>query len=455
VKISSILEATGGILIGSVERDSVRSFSTDTRTLKRGDFFIAIKGKRFDGHSFLGEAIRKGASGLIVSKSISGLRGRIPIIIKVKDTLRALGDIARYKRMHSGAFVIAVTGSNGKTTTKEMIAAILKKTHFKALCTKANENNHIGLPLTLLKLKNEDVVVLEMGMNHPGEIDYLSGIARPNVGIITNIGPCHLEYLGSTQDVLKAKLEILKHMTPNSTLIVNNDDEHLSTIKGITVRLATFSVKRKGDYKAESLKPKGRGWNFSLNKKHDIRLNLLGRHNAYNALAAIAAVRILGVGYKRISLALKDFRPPKSRLETRKIKGISIIDDTYNSNPVSLRCAIDALRQETGYGRKILVSGDMLELGRMSRFFHEEIADIVGDSDIDMLITVGRHSHNTYLAAKKKGIKIALLRHYDTPKGAATFLKNIAKRGDLVLIKGSRAIKMEEAFRCFTTSFTR
>ena len=454
MKAADILKATGGKLVKGSPDTSIETFSIDSRMLKRGDLFIAIKGNNFDGHDFAGVALKKGAIGVIVSHESRITNHESRLIIQVKNTRRALGAIAHYKRKHSRAKVIAITGSNGKTTTKDMIASILGE-KFKVLSTPGTENNSVGVPLTLLRLKDEDFCVLEMGMNDFGEIDYLASIALPEIGVITNIGPSHLEGLKDTDGVFKAKMELLKHMDEGAILIINGDDKYLSTINLKSFRIIRFGLDEANDIYANSIAIEKEMPVFRVNGKYEIRLNLFGRHNIYNALAAVSVAGACGIGEKSIKAALENFKGLYGRLELKEIDGIIIIDDAYNSNPVSLKNALEVLKDFETDGRKILVTGDMLELGKMSKYFHEAIVETIDAAGIDMLITVGEHSYNTFITAKKRGMNKDTLWHFDKPHKAGELLKEIAKRGDTILLKGSRGIKMEEALRCFTTSSTR
>jgi UDP-N-acetylmuramoyl-tripeptide--D-alanyl-D-alanine ligase len=442
--VRDIVEATGGKLVKGKPHARIRTFSIDSRTLRRGDFFVAVRGPRFDGHDFIGEAVRKGACGILIDRR-PYTANRAPIIIRVNDTIAALGDTAHYIRMQSKAAIIAVTGSNGKTTTKDMIAAMIQRHSGKVLRSRGNENNVIGLPLTLLRLRGEDACVLEMGMNRFGEIDYLTRIAHPQIAAITNIGPCHLEHLGDVRDVAKAKLEVLAHMNASTSLVINGDDPYLTEITHATSTILRFGFKEHNDFRATAVQWREGGWDFVVNNYYPMRLNLLGRHNVYNALAAIAVARLAGADYTNIAQALRTCTVPHSRLESRRIAGVNVIDDTYNSNPASLKQAVEALQYVPTSGRKILVSGDMLELGKKSDFFHENIADIAAAAEVDILITVGKHSRTTHRAARKQGMKKGTLWHFDQPDEAGRLLKQIMKKGDAVLVKGSRGIAMEKA----------
>jgi len=454
MKVRDILKATGGKLVKGSQDTSIETFSIDSRTLKEGDLFIAIKGNNLDGHDFVDAALKKGAVGIIVSENYPLTANRYPLVVQVRNTRHALGAIAHYKRKQSKAKVIGITGSNGKTTTKDMIALILGK-EFKVLSTPGTENNSVGVPLTLLKLQDEDFCVLEMGMNHFGEIDYLAKIALPKIGVITNIGPSHLEGLKDTDGVFKAKMELLKYMDEGATLIINGDDRYLSTINSSSLKVIRFGLDKANDVCADSIAIKKEMPAFKVNGKYEIRLNLFGRHNIYNALAAVSVAEVCGVCEKSIKATLENFKGPNRRLQLKEIDGIRIIDDAYNSNPLSLKKALEVMKDFKTDGRKILVTGDMLELGEMSKYFHETIVEAINAAGIDMLITVGEHSYNTFIAAGKRGMNKDTLWHFDKPHKAGELLREIAKRGDTILLKGSRGVKMEEALRCFTTSSTR
>jgi len=454
IKAEDILKAVKGKLINGEPGTSIKGFSIDSRTLSKGDLFIAVKGNRFDGHNFISEAVKKGAAGAVISVDSLRSIARSPLVIQVKDTVKALGDIAHYKRMRSESTVIAITGSNGKTTTKDMAASILK-TNFKVLKTRGTENNNIGLPLALLKQEDERFCVLEMGTNHFGEIDHLSRVAAPEVAVITNIGPCHLEGLGDIEGVFKAKTELLKYMDKDKTLIINGDDPYLAKISKASSRIVRFGLDEHNDIRATSVKFKKGLSSFSVNGKYEVQLNVLGRHNIYNALAAISVAELFGISKKAIQASLRGFKVPYSRLVFREVNGIKLIDDAYNSNPTSLRSAAEVLANYKVSGRKILVCGDMLELGKMSQYFHEAIADMVKVFGIDILITVGKHSYKTYLAAKNIGMKKDTLWHFEKSNKAGELLKEITGKGDMVLVKGSRGMMMEDVIKCFTTSSIR
>ncbi len=395
-----------------------RGVSIDSRTIKRGQFFIAIRGKRFDGHDFIDTALKKGAFGVIGEEKGA--------MIRVKDSLTALGNIAAYHRKRFNIPIVGITGSNGKTTTKDMIAHILS---YKGTVLKNNgtENNLIGLPLTLLRLKSRhSFAVLEMGANSFGEIRRLSNILKPNIGLITNIGPSHLEYFKDIEGVLKAKSELLEVLGIKETLFLNGDDAMLTRLKPRSI-VKTFGKGRKNDIQPSHLKVK-----------------FLGEHNEFNALSAIGVCMHLGISMNIIQEALGSFKGSSMRMEHKRIKGIDIINDAYNSNPLSLKCAIDAFSKFKAKGKRIVVSGDMLELGKKDRLFHGRAGRHIASSSIDKLVAVGSLSRYTLQAASRAGMDKDCLWSCLDSREAAALLKKIIEPGDAVLIKGSRSMSMEK-----------
>jgi len=392
--IEDILKATGATLVKRRQGVSGRisGVSIDTRTIKKGELFIAIKGSHFDGHDFIKEAIKKGA-GCIAASSFKSM-GNVPRgtcnLIKVKDTLKALGDIAAFYRQDFRVTAIGITGSNGKTTAKEITSDILVK-RYSLLKNRGTENNLVGLPLTLLRLKkHHEVAILEMGTNHLGEIARLTEILDPKIGLITNIGPSHLRFLKDKEGVLSAKRELPDRLGRGSTLFLNGDDPLLSRLRP-KCNVVRFGTNRENDFRAGAIDSK-RSLSFTLNGRHKISTNLIGRHNIYNILAGIAASFEMGIDISLIKEALLNFKPSGMRMEIDRVEGIDIINDAYNSNPLSLECAIKTLSGLRTKGRRIIVSGDMLELGRKARFFHARAGRLIADSSINALITVGRLS---------------------------------------------------------------
>jgi UDP-N-acetylmuramoyl-tripeptide--D-alanyl-D-alanine ligase len=451
-RVDELLEATGGRLISQAGNTIIRGISIDSRTIHSKHAFIAIKGSNFDGHDFIDEAIKKGAS-CIIKESVSEAKdkGRRVTFIEVQDTTKALGDIARFQRKKFNIPVIAVTGSNGKTTTKEMLAHILSR-KFKVLKNEGTKNNQIGLPLTLLKLNSSyDIAVLEVGTNHPGEIEYLARICQPNIGIIINIGPSHLEYLSDLGGVFREKYKMLENLEKPYIGILNADDDLLK--RNISARqkqeiIFSFGIKNKSDFLASNIKMLNGKIEFSVNKKYKFQLKTLGYYNIYNALAAITVARIFGIAYKDIILRLNTFDFPQSRLKFMELNSVKFIDDTYNSNPLSLRQALNVLANFRTSGRKIFVMGDMLELGSYKKSFHYHAGQEAAGC-CDVFITVGNLSK---LAAKgamasRFDVKNIFTCQTVTEARKILFNKLSLKKGDLVLVKGSRLMKMEETFK--------
>ena len=443
MKLKDIAKATNGKLIG---RDlDVSGISIDSRTAKRGNLFIAIKGKRYDGHSFIEEAIKKGIAAVILERKGVKSSLKVPSVI-VSDPLKALGDVAQYHRRKFNIPVIGITGSNGKTTVKELVAYILSA-KYNTLKNSGTENNLIGLPLTLLKLKKKhEVAVLEMGANHVGEIKRLSYILGPTIGLITNIGPSHLEYFKDLKTVLKAKSEILSNISRHGSIVLNRDDKFLEQLPR-KFNTITFGIRKKSDFQATNITQIDQKLQFDLNGKIRFKLNLAGRHNIYNALASIAVAQHLKVKIETIRKTLAEFKPLPMRMNLDRIKGINIIDDTYNSNPLSTECAIQFLSNFKTRGKKILVAGDMLELGNRAKYFHRRIGKLTADSLINNLITVGELSSETHSSARKFGMRKESIWRCASPDKAAHILNKITRPGDVVLVKGSRAMGMEKIIK--------
>ena len=456
--IKEILKSTGGRLIkGNINR-RISGVSIDSRTIKENEIFMAIKGRRFDGHSFIEQAISSGAGAILFSnlhyeKSALSLRAPNPISMgRVKDIVCALGALAHYPRRKFKIPVIAITGSNGKTTTKEMLNSIFGR-RFNVLCNPETQNNHIGVPLSILKLRQRhNFAVIEIGANHPGEIDKLSWVVKPTVGIITNIGPAHIEFFRSLKGVFKAKLELIKNLVKGGKLILNKDDHFLSRLNGANFQTITFGFSRCSDFYGQIIKQTQKNTSFLLNERHHLVLNTLGRHNVYNALASIACARAFSISYDEIKDALRSFKAPSMRMQMLNINNIEIINDCYNSNPGSLVWALQFLREYTSRGKKIIVCGDMLELGRGAEKLHSNMGKRIAKGEIDFLITVGPLSRNIAQGAHLAGMPRNSIRTYKNTTGAAKFLRGLIETGDVVLIKGSRAMQMENVVKCFTSS---
>ncbi len=458
--LDEIIRVTRGNVVNGAADTVVKSISIDSRTIKKGDLFIAIKGDNFDGHDFVVDALKKGACGAIVGGknigdfSLTSEYAEKKNLIKVKDTLKALGDISSYYRDRFDIPFIAVTGTCGKTTTKDMLFHLLSA-RLKVLRNEGTKNNHIGLPITLFQLdKSFDVAVLELGMNHLGEIDYLSKILKPNVGIITNVGEAHLEFVKNINGVLMAKEELLKNLSSSALAILNADDPRLKAIgHKYNFKKVTFGIKNKCDFRASHLDIGKAIIRFKLNGRDTFKLRMLGMPNVYNALAAIACSSMLGMGVKILREAFESFKAPDMRMKTVSFRDMLIIDDTYNANPLSAKNAIDAISGFNG-GRKIAVFSDMLELGRYTRRFHRRIGNYIACKKIDILVTVGALSKDMASGAIEAGMRDEDVHSFKTKKEALKMLNKETRPKDIILFKGSRLTKMEELLNCFTTSCT-
>ena len=448
-KVSDLLKATKGKAAAHNEA-MVESISIDSRKILPGQAFLAIKGDNFDGHDFVDEVINKGVKVIIVHKNIK-IKNKGVCCIKVKDTVKALGDIARDHRIKFNIPVIAVTGSNGKTTTKEMIASILQASG-KVLKNPGTKNNHIGLPQAILELDStHDFAVFELGTNHFGEIDYLAKICKPDVSVITNVAASHLEHFRDLKGVLAEKYALIDSMNKNGLAILNSDDELLSKklkSKAEFKRKFGFGIKNEAEFRASGIKTKGLLTEFAVNKKYKFALNTPGQYNIYNALSAIACGRIFGLEYGEIAKRLSEFSFPKGRLNLLEIDRIRFIDDTYNSNPYSFLRALEVLDSFDADGRKICVMGDMMELGSGKHLFHKQALTAALEI-CNVLITVGGLTEAAAGALKDAGVDTGKIFTCSTSQEAKEILFGSVspKENDIVLVKGSRMMRMEEVFK--------
>jgi UDP-N-acetylmuramoyl-tripeptide--D-alanyl-D-alanine ligase len=454
-----VLKATNGHLLKGDADLVYRGISTDTRTLQAGNLFVALKGETFDGHDFVDLAMERGAAGMLVqNRTVKPVSGPAAIIL-VEDTLAALGNLAHYWRNGFSVPVVAITGSSGKTTTKEMLAGIVGQTK-NILKTEGNLNNLIGLPMTLFKLAgHHDCAILEMGTNRRGEIARLTRIARPDVGLITNIGLAHLEGLNSLDTIREEKGDLFYYMGSEGTAVINVDDENVkmasSHWRGQHV---TFGMKDPADVMARNIRSMSSGGvSFQLmigTTMHDVSMNIAGLHHVYNALAAAATATALGMDGASIVAGLAGFRPVPGRMDVRTLaNGVSVIDDTYNANPASVAEALKALKDLRGAGRSIAVLGDMLELGNQSQLLHESIGEIAARSGLDRLLLKGDFASFTAAGAAREGMPADAVRYFRDDGEAVDFLKSYLHDGDWVLVKGSRRMKMEQIVQRATAAF--
>jgi UDP-N-acetylmuramoyl-tripeptide--D-alanyl-D-alanine ligase len=441
--LPEMLSATGGELL-RWGPGPFSGFSTDSRTLRAGEVFVALRGPRFDGHEFLADAAERGASAAIAS------RGELPgcgALLRVTDGVRALGDLAAAHRRALLVRVVGVTGSNGKTTTKEMIAAVLAAGGASVTKSRGTENNLVGLPQTLLRLSGkEDFAVLEMGMNHPGEIWRLAEIARPDIGVMTNVGPAHLENLGSLENVAAAKEELALALSPRATLVINGADPRLVEI-GRRFRGRTIVTGSSGSIRAVSSSSSPRGQRVEVDvegQRRSIEIGMRGSHNVQNALLALATGVAFGLPLDVAVDGLRRFTPPPMRLEVIDLpSGARVLNDAYNANPASMEAALVALAAEPGR-RRIAVLGEMWELGDGAGRYHREVGRVTGALGIDLFVAVGRHADEMAEGAAEAGLGGGAVERVASTTEASQRLAGRLGAGDVVLVKGSRAAHMEE-----------
>jgi UDP-N-acetylmuramoyl-tripeptide--D-alanyl-D-alanine ligase len=462
LRAGEILKATGGTPLRGGADWSCRGLSTDTRTLRAGNLFIALAGERFDGHDCLAEAAQKGAAALFIRTDRREILASLPEgtpVIAVTDTLWALGEIARDWRLRFPVPLVAITGSSGKTTTKEMLAAIVSLSR-NLLATEGNLNNLIGLPRTLLGIRRgHEVVIVEMGTNTPGEIARLAAIAHPEIGLITNIGPAHLEGLGSIEAVRKEKGGLFEAMAGRGTAVLNHDDDQIGILaKRWQGRAVTFGLRPGADVAAGRIETAGlEGSRFNLivaGVGVPVRLHAPGRHNVLNALGAAAAATALGFDRHAIALGLSRFRPLPGRMEIRPLpNGAFLILDTYNANPASVRAAIETLRGLRGKGSTVAILGDMLELGPNAGELHAQIGETLVQAGVDRVFLKGTLSRSTAAGALRKGFDEKRIVFFEEPGDVIAPLIAALKKEDWILVKGSRKMKMEAVAEAIISAF--
>jgi len=441
----TIAKMVQGRLEGSSEI-IVDQISIDTRTLKKGSLFIAIKGERFDGHDYIRQAAANGAA-LVMVREGTMLPEKVPAIF-VADTLEALAKLAHEYRKLFKIPVIAVTGSVGKTSTKEMIAAILSA-KYKVHKSKGNFNNEIGLPLSVLELEDEhEAAVFEMGMRGFNEISMLSKIVNPDIAVITNIGISHIERLGSRQNILKAKLEILDGMNENGVVVLNGDDELLSGLRGLLVQKTIFyGIDENQDVWAYDLSSKGEeGVNFQVKtgtKDMKLFIPAPGIHNVHNALAGIAVAEVLNMNETEIREGLENYTGEQMRLSIVEKDGIKFINDSYNAAPASMTAAINVLCEIAGESRKWAVLGDMLELGDWAQEAHKKIGRLVSKSGIEYMVAIGNLAKWYVEGANEDPDSRTVAKLFASTQEAKPYIKTLVQKGDVLLFKGSRMIKMD------------
>ena len=451
--IEKIAEFAGSAAFAGDGKIFVDKVSTDSRTLKRGELFVALRGENFDGHNFVESAAKAGAAGAIVE---SNWNGKVPenfALIRAKDTLHAYQQLAGNYRKSLSLKAVAITGSNGKTSTKDFAAAVLAR-RFRVTKTEGNYNNHVGLPRTILEATAQhEVAVWEIGMNHPGEVAALSKLAAPDVAIITNIGIAHIEFMGSREAIAAEKGALVEAVGAEGTVILNADDPLTKSMAARTHAKVILAGTTEGTIRASEISQSGSGTDFTiLEGAHRCRAQLPvpGLHMVQNALLAVAAGRVFGVSLEECAAGLAAAPLAKARLQIKKIGGVEFIDDSYNANPDSMKAALRTLAELPAEGKRIAIFGEMRELGAASQRGHREVGETAATLKIDQLITIGNMAAEIAHGAKDAGLKNTAI--VESTAEAAQLLGEIAVPGDLVLIKGSRLARTERVIEAFRNS---
>jgi UDP-N-acetylmuramoyl-tripeptide--D-alanyl-D-alanine ligase len=453
LSLSKIAQAIQAELIGEGGRIEPSGASIDTRNLEPGQLFFALAGEKTDGHNFLKEACRLGAAAAVVNRIPPELQGIDFPLLLVPDPEKALQRLAFVQRNLTQSPVIAITGSTGKTTTKDILASILAEKG-NVLSTEGNYNNELGLPLTLLALEKQHwAVVTEMGMDDLGEIDFLASIAQPTHGIITNIGHAHQEVLGSQEKIAQAKAELFPHISPNGGLTLNKQDEAILQpwLSNVRCQINWVDYSPPADLWATEILPNecNYGYTFQIcteGRKLPVTLNIPGRHNIINSLAAVSIARQLGLSWEEIKSGLSKVHLTPMRLEIIELpeQELTLINDAYNANPASMAAALEVLHNVAGNRRKIAVLGDMFELGSYSVAGHLEVGEKAQAIHPEYLVTVGEFGHYIAEGAVNAGLPAGKIRSFRENREALSFLKKIITAGDVILVKGSRGVKMEQ-----------
>lgn len=441
VSLTELVSATHGDARGSAGDEVFTRVSTDSRTLRKGDLFWAIRGRNHDGHTFVEEAHKKGAAACVVEKAAAGqLSGRLVV---VEDTLRALGDFARWYRHQRETLIIGVTGSVGKTTTREMIHTVLSARH-SGTRSRGNFNNEVGLPLSLLELSTDDEFgVFEMGATKAGDIRELCEIACPEVGVVTAIGPAHLQSFGSLQNIYKGKGELLDSLPPHGFAVVGGDDEHMRAMAERAACPVILVGEKSGNkVRASDVEFEPGRLRFTVDRKR-YEVPAPARHYLVSALCALVVAREIGMDTAAISAGFQKFTPQPGRCRVEQINGWTIIDDTYNANPVSMQAACECLADWPAEHNRLMIVGDMLELGEETKRRHAELGERIAGSGIDHLLTFGEHAKEVVHAAARSGMSAHRLAEFQNFDSLLAILDCWLEPGDVLLVKGSRGMKME------------
>ena len=450
LSLQQIAEFAQGSIAAGDATLIISKVSTDSRTLKAGDLFVPLRGENFDGHRFIEQAAERGAAGAMVEESWKVSTPKNFALIRVPDTLVAYQSLAASYRRSLSLKVIAITGSNGKTSTKDFVAAILSR-GFRVTKTEGNINNHVGLPQTMLTATSSDqIAVWEIGMNHPGEIAALAKLAAPDAAIITNVGVAHIEFMGSREAIAAEKGTLAEAVDVGGTVILNGDDSFSESIAQHTHAKIILAGIENGTVRAIDVSQSATGCEFTiLEGAHRCRAQLPvpGIHMVQNAMLAVAAGRAFGLSLEECAAGLASTPLTKARLQITEINGIQFIDDSYNANPDSMKAALRTLVELDADGRRVAVLGQMNELGEESQRGHREVGETAAALGIDELFAVGEAGAAIAQAARKAGLENSSA--VDSPEEAARRLSATASPGDLILVKGSRTARMERVFEAF------
>lgn len=439
--IRSILAPGGGGLLPAPETTKVTGYSVDSRTLAPGDLFFALRGPNHDGHEHIAAAFQNGAVAAVVDRVVPGAGPQIV----VDDSLAALQELAKWARVQWGGRVVAVTGSAGKTTTKDIIAHLLA-TRYETGKTIGNFNNHVGLPLSILRLPDEcRIAVLEIGMNHAGEIRALAAIARPEIGVVTNVGYAHVEFFeDSIEGVARAKRELIESLTESGIAILNADDQRVARFREVHAGpTITFGARNEADVRAEQVEFTPEGARFVCDGV-GFRTTVAGAHGVLNVLAGLAVARACGIPAADLQDAVAGFTTGKMRGERTTERGITVWNDCYNSNPEALRAMIDVLSAEAAV-RRIAVVGEMLELGQSAEPLHRGMGSYLASRGIDVVIGIRGAARFIVDEAVRAGLSGSAAYFFEDPVEAGLLLRRVLRKGDAVLFKGSRGVRVEKA----------
>ena len=458
--IADLVTITGaGLWASRPEGDasSVNGVSTDSRTTKAGDCFFAIGGENFDGHDYIADAFTKGAVCAVVSKDIDGENFAGKGLLKVEDTVRALGELAGEYRRRAGYKVVAITGSAGKTTTRQIIYHVLSR-RFRVYQSPKSFNNQIGLPLTLLGAgADEQIVIAELGSNHPGEISCLTRIAQPDIALVTNVHPAHLEGFGDLQTIIQEKSSISEGLKPGGVFIINGDfDRLVDACRDKGLSFTTFGKSDGCDYRAVNIRPDGPAGRFTIDGT-EVYLPLAGPGNIENTLAAWAACSQCGLTIDDFALALETLTPVSMRTELLQIGTLTVLSDCYNANPASMRNALEILAglEPAGRRRKVFICGDMAELGRQTERLHAELGRNIAQAGVGLLLAVGRFAKIAAEAAQENADNYLKIKCFEDTVSAYNNLHEFIKDYDIILVKGSRIARLEMLVEKLNELFSR